>query len=108
MLFDFVVIGAGMAGLSAAAALAEHGKVLVLEQEDHPAYHSTGRSAALFTLAYGSGLIRSLAACSRPLFEDPPDGFADNPLLTPRMLLMVSTADKQALHEDGLAQTRSR
>ncbi len=104
---DFIVVGAGMAGLSAAAALAEHGKVLVLEQEEQPAYHSTGRSAAIFTLAYGSPAIRALARCSLPLFDDPPDGFADHALLSPRMLLFVSTANMHADHVKGLEATRA-
>jgi len=107
MVFDFVVVGAGMAGLSAAAGLAAHGKVLVLEQEDQPAYHSTGRSAALFTLAYGSKVIRALARCSRPVFDNPPEDFDDHPLLVPRMLLMVSAADKHAFHKKGLEDTRA-
>jgi len=107
MQFDFVVVGAGMAGLSAAAALAAHGKVLVLEQEEQPAYHSTGRSAALFTLAYGSSAIGALARCSRPLFDNPPEGFDGQPLLTPRTLLMVSTADKHRFHIEGLKATRA-
>jgi len=107
MVFDFVVVGAGMAGLSAAAGLTAHGKVLVLEQEDQPAYHSTGRSAALFTLAYGSKVIRALARCSRPVFDNPPEDFDDHPLLVPRMLLMVSAADKHAFHKKGLEDTRA-
>ena len=46
---DFLVIGAGMAGASAAAHLAELGRVILLERESQPGYHSTGRSAALFS-----------------------------------------------------------
>ena len=44
---DFLVIGAGMAGASAAFELAEVGRVIVLEREEAPGYHSTGRSAAI-------------------------------------------------------------
>jgi len=58
--FDFIVIGAGIAGASAAYALAEHGRVLVLERESQPGYHTTGRSAALFTENYGNRTIRRL------------------------------------------------
>ena len=44
--YDFAIIGAGMAGASLAAELAPYARVLVLEAEDMPGYHSTGRSAA--------------------------------------------------------------
>ena len=33
---DFVVIGGGIAGTSAGAELAAHGRVVVLEREDQP------------------------------------------------------------------------
>ncbi|MEO1729171.1 MAG: FAD-binding oxidoreductase [Pseudomonadota bacterium] len=52
-LYDFAVIGAGMAGASIAAELAPYAKVLVLEAEDAPGYHSTGRSAAFWEECYG-------------------------------------------------------
>src|ERR1700722_6735959 len=60
---DFLVVGAGMAGASAAYELAAHGVVVVLEQEDRPGVHATGRSAALFSETYGNGVVRAL---SRP------------------------------------------
>jgi D-arginine dehydrogenase len=50
---DFAVIGAGIAGASIAAELAPHASVLVLEAEDAPGYHSTGRSAAFWDECYG-------------------------------------------------------
>lgn len=57
-LYDFAVIGAGMAGASLAAELAPHASVLVLEAEDAPGYHSTGRSAAFWEECYGGpGLV---------------------------------------------------
>lgn len=46
---DFLIVGGGMAGASAAYELAAHGSVVVLERESQPGYHSTGRSAALYT-----------------------------------------------------------
>ncbi len=94
--FDFIVIGAGIAGASAGHFLAAEGRVLVLEMEDQPGYHSTGRSAALFTEIYGSDTIRALAAGSRAFFENPPAGFADAPLLTPRGGLFVGRAEQAA------------
>lgn len=81
---DFLVIGAGMAGASAAACLAEMGRVAVLESEAHAGYHSTGRSAALFSEIYGSPVIRGLTRASRAFLFDPPSGFAASPLVAPR------------------------
>ena len=69
---DFIVIGAGAAGAAAAVALAAHGRVLLLEAEAQPGYHSTGRSAALYTPNYGNAAVRALIAAGRPFFESPP------------------------------------
>ena len=74
---DFLVIGAGMAGASVAYHLAEHGRVFVLEQEPQPGYHSTGRSAALYSETYGNEAIRALTSGSGPFYRNPPDGFAE-------------------------------
>ena len=57
---DFIIIGGGIAGASTGFWLSQHGRVIVLERESHPAYHSTGRSAALFTAAYGTPQVRAL------------------------------------------------
>ena len=93
---DFLVIGAGIAGASAGYQLAAHGRVVVLEREDRPGYHATGRSAALFTESYGNRVIRGLARASWPFLADPPDGFATHPLATPRGLLLFARADQGA------------
>jgi D-arginine dehydrogenase len=81
---DFIIIGGGIAGASTGFWLSPHGKVIVLERESHPAYHSTGRSAALFTAAYGTPQVRALTQASRAFFDNPPSGFCEHPLLTPR------------------------
>lgn len=62
---DFIIIGGGIAGASTGYWLSRHGRVLVLERESHPAYHSTGRSAALYTAAYGTPQVRALTLASR-------------------------------------------
>src|ERR1700678_1327137 len=62
---DVIVIGAGIAGASVAAHLAAERRVLLLEREDRAGYHSTGRSAALFTENYGNTTTRGLTAASR-------------------------------------------
>jgi D-arginine dehydrogenase len=92
---DFLVLGAGMAGAAAGYFLADHGRVVLLEREDVPGYHSTGRSAALYTETYGNAAIRALTIASGRFFRAPPPGFADVPLLRPRGLLLVAPpADK--------------
>ncbi|MYD99884.1 MAG: FAD-binding oxidoreductase [Alphaproteobacteria bacterium] len=91
---DIVVIGAGMAGASAAHFLARRFDVLLLEREDQPGYHTTGRSAALYTQAYGNAAIRALTVASKPFFDAPPDGFSEVPLLTPRGLVLFGRPDQ--------------
>lgn len=106
---DFIVVGAGIAGASAAMWLAPHGRVIVLEAESQPGYHSTGRSAALFMESYGTPQVRALTRASRAFLEHPPDGFAEHPLLSPRGALMVAPpGQEQALQEHwAVAQSLS-
>ena len=69
--YDFAVIGAGIAGLSAAARLARHGSTIVLETESAPGVHSSGRSAAFAHFDMASPLVRALTAASMPLLAEP-------------------------------------
>jgi len=93
---DYIVIGAGIAGASAASYLAEHGRVLLLERESQPGYHTTGRSAALFTENYGNHAVRRLTKASRPFLKAPPAGFAEHPILARRGVLVIARADQLA------------
>jgi D-arginine dehydrogenase len=88
--FDVIVLGAGMAGASIAAELAPHRRVLLLEREDQPGRHTTGRSAAMFFESYGNATVRGLTRASRAFLEQPPEGFADVPLMSPRAALFVA------------------
>ena len=91
---DVIVIGAGMAGASAAALLAQHMRVTVLEAEGRPGYHTTGRSAATFIENYGAPLVRAMTRASRAFLMSPPSGFSDGPLLGDRGLIYAAMADE--------------
>lgn len=94
--FDVIIIGAGMAGSSAAAELAKTLKVLVLEQETQPGYHSTGRSAAVYSVFYGSDrpAIFALTVGSNDFYETPPEGFTEHCLRKRKGALFVGPEDK--------------
>ena len=94
---DYVIIGAGIAGASAAYWLAPYGRVIVLERETQPGYHSTGRSAAQFMESYGSLQVRRLTRASRAFFMQPPAGFAPHALMHPRGSLFVATIGQEDL-----------
>lgn len=87
---DVAIIGAGMAGIGLAADLAGDFDVVVLEQESRPAYHSTGRSAAIFIQNYGNSTIRALSRASAPLFRGAEPDIFPTPLLTQRGILYVA------------------
>lgn len=87
---DFVVIGGGIAGVAAAAYLAPHGQVTLLEMETSLAYHTSGRSAAMLVENYGSAGSRPLVKAARPFLHDPPEGSVDAPLLSDRAVVWVA------------------
>lgn len=92
---DVIILGAGMAGASLAAELAPHCLVALVEREDQPGRHATGRSAAMFFESYGNATVRALTRASRAFFDKPPQGFAEAPLLSPRCALFVCDAPRQ-------------
>ena len=93
---DILVIGGGIAGLSAAAALSNHARVAVIEAEEQIGYHSSGRSATMVHYALGDRLVRALTLASRPFFENPPEGFSDVPLGRPVPVLVHARDDERA------------
>lgn len=94
MMYDFIVVGAGMAGASLAYELAQCASVCLVEAEARPGFHATGRSAALFAPSYGGAQIRALTRASRSFFDQPPPGFCPHRLLTARGCLYLARADQ--------------
>jgi len=101
---DVTVIGAGIAGSTAAAALAADRQVVLIEAEEAAGYHSTGRSAAMWLQNYGPPDVRRLSALSRRFFEHPPAGFSDVPLMAQRTVVFIARADQHAEFAAMLAE----
>lgn len=100
--FDLLIVGAGIAGASLAARLSPALSVGLFEMESQPGYHSTGRSAAIFSTTYGSAAVRTLSRASEAFLDNPPQGFSDSPLLRTCGVLMIARAD-QMERLDGFA-----
>ena len=86
---DVIVIGGGIAGVSIGYELSKTVRVSVLEMESTLAYHTTGRSAAVFLETYGGEQVRALTTGSRAFFEEPPPCFG-SALVSPRPLLQIA------------------
>ncbi|MGD9476903.1 NAD(P)/FAD-dependent oxidoreductase [Shinella sp. G-2] len=95
--FDIAIIGGGIAGISLAYFLSAHRSVVVLEREGALGYHSTGRSAAEFTLRDNAPQVNALARASHAFLSTPPEGFADVPLLIARGSILFGAEGKEAL-----------
>lgn len=104
---DLAIVGAGIAGAALAYFASAQARVLLLEREAQPGYHSTGRSAAMFMESYGPPQVRALTRASRAFLEQPPAGFADAPLLRPRGALYVASPEQTAAASALLATLRA-
>ncbi|MEO7276413.1 MAG: FAD-dependent oxidoreductase [Sphingomicrobium sp.] len=104
---DILVIGGGIAGLSAAAALSASARVTVIEVEEQIGFHSSGRSATMLHYALGDRLVRALTLASRPWFDDPHAASADAPL-SRRMAVLVHARDEERAALDALHSELSR
>lgn len=94
---DVAIIGGGIAGAGLAALAGPHASIAILEMEDHPGYHTTGRSAAFYAETYGGAAVQPLTTASRAFLEHPPAGFAAVPLLGPRGGLHLAETGDVAL-----------
>ncbi len=84
-IYDFLIIGGGIAGVSTAARLAPLGTTLLLEREAALSYHASGRSAALFEPNYGLSSTVALSKASADFHTSADGGF-----LSPRGLMFVA------------------
>ncbi len=97
MRYDVAIIGAGIAGASLAAELAPHASVLIIEAEDAPGYHATGRSAAFWSETYGGPHVQPLTTASGPALRK--GGF-----LAPLGSLAIGRAEDAAALDMFLAE----
>ncbi len=94
---DVLIVGGGIAGLSAAARLSETGSVLLIEAETALGYHASGRSAAMFLPRYGNGIIRELNAASA-------ESHQRSGVLGERHLMLVAPAAKASEFDRDVAE----
>jgi glycine/D-amino acid oxidase-like deaminating enzyme len=97
MMHDFLIIGGGIAGVSAAARLSELGSVVLLEAEDTLAHHASSRSAALYEPRYGAPAVVGLSMASGDYFRSVPG------ILSPRGSMLVAKADAEMAFQRDLA-----
>ncbi|PQM27638.1 FAD-dependent oxidoreductase [Sphingopyxis lindanitolerans] len=90
---DVLIVGAGIAGASLAAALAPYRRVLMIEAEDAPGYHATGRSAAFWQETYGGPGVQPLSIASFGALQDPPRDFSARGFLSPRTAINLARRD---------------
>ncbi|MEC3910683.1 FAD-binding oxidoreductase [Sphingobium sp. CR2-8] len=105
---DIVIIGGGMAGASLGAELAAHAHVLILEMEEQPGYHATGRSVAFWEETYGGPIVQPLTTASGPMLTDPDPAFHDRSFLSPRRTLHIGRARDADRRDALLAQFAGR
>jgi len=95
--FDIVIVGAGMAGVSIAHALAPSRSVLLLEAEPQPGYHATGRSVAFWNESYGGPGVQPLTTASGDFLRQPPAQFSDTAFMHHRGALHIGRNDDRPL-----------
>jgi len=104
MNYDVAIIGAGMAGASIACEIADQCSVIMLEAEDQPGYHSTGRSAAFWTESYGGPQIQPLTTASFDFLNDPPAEFSPTGFLTRRGAVNIARSGEEHLLHDFMTE----
>ncbi|WP_417712225.1 NAD(P)/FAD-dependent oxidoreductase [Roseibium aggregatum] len=101
---DVLIIGGGVAGLSAACFLSEFAQVTLLEREPALATQSSARTAGQFTAGICADTMRALAAASRSFFQAPPPGFCEQTLVAPRGCLTVGREEHRPVLDRLMAR----
>lgn len=105
---DVLIVGAGIAGASLAAALAPYRSVMLAEAEDLPGYHATGRSAAFWHETYGGAGVQPLTIASLELLDCPPRKFSDRGFLFPRTALTIGKRSEAAAVDAFAAEFQAK
>lgn len=105
---DVLIVGAGIAGASLAAALAPSRRVMLVEAEDAPGYHATGRSAAFWHESYGGAGVQPLTRASLEMLDNPPAEFSDRGFLLPRGALTLGQRSEAAAVDAFAAEFAAR
>ena len=105
---DVLIVGAGIAGASLAAALAPWRRVVLVEAEDIPGYHATGRSAAFWHETYGGAAVQPLTLASLGTLRNPDPAFSDRAFLSPRSALTIGRTSEAAAVDAFVAEFRAK
>lgn len=108
MIYDIAIIGAGMAGASLAAELDPRSRVVLIEAEEQPGYHATGRSAAFWDQSYGGPDVLPLTNASHSFLANPPAAFSERGFLSPRGVLYIAQEHDAQRLETFVADFLSR
>ncbi len=89
--FDAIIIGCGIAGASLAYFLAERGMtdILILEREEQPGYHATGRAAGVLVELDFVPSILELKILGGKFLRHPPADFSEYPILRQSGILIM-------------------
>ena len=105
---DVLIVGAGIAGASLAAALAPWRRVTLVEAEKMPGYHATGRSAAFWHETYGGAEVQPLTIASLEMLNRPPPAFSDRGFLLPRTALTIGRRSEAAAVDAFVAEFQAK
>lgn len=101
--YGAIIVGAGMAGASIGAELAAHMPVLLVEMEERPGYHATGRSVAFWSESYGGAEVAPLTRASLPMLESPDPAFAEGSFVQERGGIHIGQASDEAYRQELLS-----